>query len=114
MHTLNGKLITDECNEFDNLKLKLEHLGHQVEHLEQQMTTLNQHNQLETLKHLKTLQWNLQTLEKLYRRLLSITLLTGIGIITWSMVMSFHHLSSPEDQLNSRGNIRLMKLAASR
>jgi len=114
MHTLNGKLITDDYNEFDNLKLKLEHIGHQIEHLEQQMTTLNQHNQLETIKHLKTMQWNLQTLEKLYRRLLSITILTGIGIITWSIFMSFHHPSSAENQLNSRENIRLMKLAASR
>ena len=93
MHTVNGKLIVEAPPELDHLMQNVENLAQQFEGLESQMTTMSQKDKTEYLKQVVSVQLTLQKLERTYRRLLYITVLTAIALASWYFGPSSNHHS---------------------
>lgn len=114
MQTFNGKLIAEEISEFDKLQQKIENLAQQVERLELQMTTMSERDKTDYLKQIVSVQLSLQKLERIYSRMLSITILAAIGISSWSVFLGFNHDQFSVKQVNSTVESALTKPSANR
>lgn len=109
MQTLNGKLISEDISELDKLQQKIENLTQQFEHLELQMTTMSEKDKTDYIKQIDSVQLSLQKLERIYSRILSTTILVGIGLASWSVFLGFNHDQFPVKQVNSTVESALTK-----
>jgi hypothetical protein len=114
MQTFNGKLIIEETSELDKLKQKMGNIDQQFEGLELQITTMSEKNKADYLNRIVSVQLSLQKLERIYSRLLSTSILTAIGLVSWSVWLGFNHNPAPAKQVNFTAAIASNEAAGSR
>jgi hypothetical protein len=98
MKTLNGKLIVEADHQLENLTQTIENLAQQVEALELNMRAISKTERTEHRNQITSIQVSLQQLERYYNRLLSTAILTVIGLVSWSIWLSFTQNPSPAQQ----------------
>jgi len=118
MQSLNGKLVTaemsKEISDFNKLQQQIENLAQQFDHLELQMTLISEQDKTDYLKQIVSVQLSLQKLERIYSCILSTTILSAIGIASWSIFSGFNHDRFPVNQVNSTVESALTKPSENR
>jgi len=77
--TINGKLIVREEVGIEGVKTKLHDLAQKIESLEQKRTALQTQQQQETVENFKTIHSTFEQFQKVYRRLLTTTLVATVS-----------------------------------
>ena len=65
------------------------------------MTTMSEKDKTDYINQIVSVQLSLQKLEQIYRRILSTTILTAIGIASWSVFLGFNYNQLLAKQVNS-------------
>jgi len=102
MKTLNGKLIVEADHQLENLTQTIENMAQQVEALELNMRAMSRTERTENRQQIISIKVSLQQLERYYNRLLSTAILTVIGLVSWSIWLSFTQNSSPAQPPHSK------------